>query len=68
MFVLQLTETQEFHRKLNEDSLLHAPEFVIKPRSHTVWEKQNARLNCTVRGWPEPRVTWYACLFISIVS
>ncbi|XP_070796704.1 myomesin-1 isoform X4 [Pituophis catenifer annectens] len=54
-----LTETQEFHRKLNEDSLLHAPEFVIKPRSHTVWEKQNARLHCTVRGWPEPRVTWY---------
>ncbi|XP_013916279.1 PREDICTED: myomesin-1 [Thamnophis sirtalis] len=54
-----ITETQEFHRKLNEDSLLHAPEFVIKPRSHTVWEKQNARLHCTVRGWPEPRVTWY---------
>ncbi|XP_063155210.1 myomesin-1 isoform X1 [Candoia aspera] len=54
-----LTETQEFHRKLNEDSLLHAPEFVIKPRSHTVWEKQNVRLHCTVRGWPEPRVTWY---------
>ncbi|XP_039206961.1 myomesin-1 isoform X3 [Crotalus tigris] len=58
-FKKTLTETQEFHRKLNEDSLLHAPEFVIKPRSHTVWEKQNARLNCTVRGWPEPRVTWY---------
>ncbi|KAM6457254.1 myomesin-1 isoform 3-T3 [Liasis olivaceus] len=54
-----LTETQEFHRKLNEDSLLHAPEFVIKPRSHTVWEKQNVRLHCTVRGWPVPRVTWY---------
>ncbi|XP_026527663.1 myomesin-1 isoform X3 [Notechis scutatus] len=54
-----LIETMEFHKKLNEDSLLHAPEFVIKPRSHTVWEKQNARLHCTVRGWPEPRVTWY---------
>uniref|UniRef100_A0A670YGL1 Myomesin-1 n=1 Tax=Pseudonaja textilis TaxID=8673 RepID=A0A670YGL1_PSETE len=54
-----LIETLEFHKKLNEDSLLHAPEFVIKPRSHTVWEKQNARLHCTVRGWPEPRITWY---------
>ncbi|XP_061452133.1 myomesin-1 isoform X1 [Rhineura floridana] len=54
-----LSDTEEFHRKLNEDSLLHAPEFVIKPRSHTVWEKQNVRLHCTVTGWPEPRVTWY---------
>ncbi|XP_066478906.1 myomesin-1 isoform X1 [Tiliqua scincoides] len=54
-----LIETEEFRRKLNEDSLLHAPEFVIKPRSHTVWEKQNVKLHCTVTGWPEPRVTWY---------
>ncbi|XP_019402147.1 PREDICTED: myomesin-1 isoform X2 [Crocodylus porosus] len=54
-----IEETQEFHRRLNEDKLLHAPEFVIKPRSHTVWEKQNVKLHCTVTGWPEPRVTWY---------
>ncbi|XP_019897445.2 M-protein, striated muscle isoform X9 [Esox lucius] len=44
---------------MNEDSLMHAPEFVIKPRSHTVWEKQCVRLHCTVSGWPEPRVVWY---------
>ncbi|XP_029446928.1 myomesin-1 isoform X3 [Rhinatrema bivittatum] len=54
-----LEETEEFHRKLNEDRLLHAPEFVIKPRSHTIWEKQNMKFHCTVSGWPEPRVTWY---------
>ncbi|XP_048363866.1 myomesin-1 isoform X2 [Sphaerodactylus townsendi] len=54
-----LRETEEFRRKLNEDSLLHAPEFVIKPRSHTIWEKQNIKLHCTVTGWPEPRLTWY---------
>uniref|UniRef100_A0A8D2JEY2 Myomesin 1 n=1 Tax=Varanus komodoensis TaxID=61221 RepID=A0A8D2JEY2_VARKO len=56
---LILRETEEFRRKLNEDGLLHAPEFVIKPRSHTVWEKQNVKLHCTVAGWPEPRLTWY---------
>uniref|UniRef100_A0A8D3B5S7 Myomesin-1 n=1 Tax=Scophthalmus maximus TaxID=52904 RepID=A0A8D3B5S7_SCOMX len=38
---------------------MHAPEFVIKPRSHTVWEKQCVRLHCTVSGWPDPRVVWY---------
>ncbi|XP_042299045.1 myomesin-1-like isoform X2 [Sceloporus undulatus] len=54
-----LRETEEFHRKLNEDSLLHAPEFIIKPRSHTIWEKQNVKFHCTVTGWPEPRLTWY---------
>ncbi|XP_077952109.1 myomesin-1 isoform X9 [Gasterosteus aculeatus] len=44
---------------MNEDSLMHAPDFVIKPRSHTVWEKQSVRLHCTVSGWPDPRVVWY---------
>ncbi|XP_035804595.2 M-protein, striated muscle isoform X4 [Amphiprion ocellaris] len=44
---------------MNEDSLMHPPEFVIKPRSHTVWEKQCVRLHCTVSGWPDPRVVWY---------
>uniref|UniRef100_A0A8C4I2B2 Myomesin-1 n=1 Tax=Dicentrarchus labrax TaxID=13489 RepID=A0A8C4I2B2_DICLA len=38
---------------------MHPPEFVIKPRSHTVWEKQCVRLHCTVSGWPDPRVVWY---------
>jgi len=46
-------------KRMNEDSLMHAPEFVIKPRSHTVWEKQCVRLHCTVSGWPDPRVVWY---------
>ncbi|XP_006891485.1 PREDICTED: myomesin-1 [Elephantulus edwardii] len=54
-----LEETEAYHRKLNEDSLLHAPEFIIKPRSHTVWEKENVKLHCSVAGWPEPRLTWY---------
>ncbi|KAM4029163.1 myomesin-1 isoform 2-T2 [Anomaloglossus baeobatrachus] len=54
-----LEETEEFHKKINEDTLLHAPVFIIKARSHTVWETQNVKFHCTVSGWPEPRVTWY---------
>uniref|UniRef100_H2QE77 Myomesin 1 n=1 Tax=Pan troglodytes TaxID=9598 RepID=H2QE77_PANTR len=54
-----LEETETYHAKLNEDHLLHAPEFIIKPRSHTVWEKENVKLHCSIAGWPEPRVTWY---------
>ncbi|CAI9602040.1 unnamed protein product [Staurois parvus] len=41
------------------DTLLHAPVFIIKPRSHTIWETQTVKFHCTVSGWPEPRVTWY---------
>nr|XP_020475412.1 myomesin-1 isoform X2 [Monopterus albus]XP_020475413.1 myomesin-1 isoform X2 [Monopterus albus] len=55
----KIHEHEEHFKRMNEDSLLHAPEFVIKPRSHTIWEKQCVRLHCTVSGWPEPRVVWY---------
>lgn len=55
---LQIHEHGEHFKRMNQDSLMHPPEFVIKPRSHTVWEKQCVRLHCTVSGWPDPRVVW----------
>ncbi|TNN65810.1 Myomesin-1 [Liparis tanakae] len=54
----RIYEHGEHFKRMNEDSLMHAPEFVIKPRSHTVWEKQCVRLHCTLSGWPDPRVVW----------
>uniref|UniRef100_A0A672P6K0 Myomesin 1 n=1 Tax=Sinocyclocheilus grahami TaxID=75366 RepID=A0A672P6K0_SINGR len=59
----QIYENEEYHKRLNEDSLMHTPEFVIKPRSHTVWEKQCVRLHCTISGWPEPRVSYTSILY-----
>uniref|UniRef100_A0A8B9LH12 Myomesin 1a (skelemin) n=1 Tax=Astyanax mexicanus TaxID=7994 RepID=A0A8B9LH12_ASTMX len=50
---------QEFHKKMNPDSLTHPPEFTVKPRGQTVWEGKNVTLHCTVAGWPKPRVAWY---------
>uniref|UniRef100_A0A3B3IJT1 Myomesin 1 n=1 Tax=Oryzias latipes TaxID=8090 RepID=A0A3B3IJT1_ORYLA len=58
-FYFQIHDHEEHFKRMNEDSLMHPPEFVIKPRSHTVWEKQCVRLHCTVSGWPDPRVIWY---------
>ncbi|XP_076014028.1 myomesin-1 [Genypterus blacodes] len=55
----RIHDHEEHYKRMNEDSLMHPPEFVIKPRSHTVWEKQCVRLHCTVTGWPDPRVVWY---------
>uniref|UniRef100_S4RYG4 Myomesin 1 n=1 Tax=Petromyzon marinus TaxID=7757 RepID=S4RYG4_PETMA len=36
-----------------------APQFLVKPRSHSVWEKSSTRFMCTVQGFPEPYVKWY---------
>ncbi|CAK6970211.1 myomesin-1 [Scomber scombrus] len=55
----RIHEHGEHFKRMNEDSLMHAPDFVIKPRSHTVWENQCVRLHCTVSGWPDPRAVWY---------
>ncbi|KAM7390295.1 hypothetical protein PAMA_008459 [Pampus argenteus] len=55
----RIHDHEEHFKRINKDSLMHPPEFVIKPRSHTVWEKQCVRLHCTVSGWPDPRVVWY---------
>ncbi|KAB5579521.1 hypothetical protein PHYPO_G00195990 [Pangasianodon hypophthalmus] len=55
----RIHDNEEYHKHLNEDNLMRSPEFVIKPRSHTVWENQCVRLHCTVTGWPEPRIVWY---------
>ncbi|XP_049338419.1 myomesin 1a (skelemin) isoform X1 [Astyanax mexicanus] len=55
----KMQEKQEFHKKMNPDSLTHPPEFTVKPRGQTVWEGKNVTLHCTVAGWPKPRVAWY---------
>lgn len=55
----QIHDHEEHFKRMNVDGLMHPPEFVIKPRSHTVWEKQCVRLHCTVSGWPDPRVVWW---------
>ncbi|XP_036375078.1 myomesin 1a (skelemin) [Megalops cyprinoides] len=55
----KLLEREEFQRKMNADSLTHHPEFMVKPKSYTVWENQSVTLHCTVAGWPKPLVTWY---------
>ncbi|XP_018612972.2 M-protein, striated muscle-like isoform X1 [Scleropages formosus] len=58
-FSRKMHEKEEFQKKMNADSLTHPPEFMVKPRSYTVWENQTVTFHCTVAGWPKPRVAWY---------
>uniref|UniRef100_A0A4W3J6W1 Myomesin 2a n=1 Tax=Callorhinchus milii TaxID=7868 RepID=A0A4W3J6W1_CALMI len=46
-------------RLLCEDAISRAPEFLVRLRSHTVWEKSYVKLFCTVQGFPMPQVRWY---------
>ncbi|XP_063075232.1 myomesin 1a (skelemin) isoform X2 [Engraulis encrasicolus] len=52
-------ENQQFTKLMNEDSLAHPPEFIVKPKGQTVWEGKTVTLHCTVAGWPKPRIAWY---------
>ncbi|XP_075926109.1 myomesin-1 [Petromyzon marinus] len=55
----KIHQRAQFKHRMNVDSKLHAPEFTIKLRSHTVWEGSGVQFRSTVHGWPEPVVTWY---------
>ncbi|XP_034038782.1 myomesin 1a (skelemin) [Thalassophryne amazonica] len=54
-----IEERVKMRKKMNQDSLMHCPEFILKPRGQTVWEGETVTLHCTVAGWPKPRVAWY---------
>uniref|UniRef100_A0A8C4Q4G4 Myomesin 1 n=1 Tax=Eptatretus burgeri TaxID=7764 RepID=A0A8C4Q4G4_EPTBU len=59
MIGLNVEEHLKHWRHMNKDGLLYAPEFTIKLRSHTVWEKSNIQFACTIQAWPRPTVCWY---------
>uniref|UniRef100_A0A8C5I8G4 Myomesin-2-like n=1 Tax=Gouania willdenowi TaxID=441366 RepID=A0A8C5I8G4_GOUWI len=57
--IRQSAERVELSKTVNLYSLMHRPEFIIKPRGQTVWEGKTVKLHCTVAGWPKPRIAWY---------
>uniref|UniRef100_UPI00358F10D3 myomesin-1-like n=1 Tax=Myxine glutinosa TaxID=7769 RepID=UPI00358F10D3 len=62
-YQLEVNKKVEEHlrhwRNMNKDGMLYGPEFTIKLRSHTVWEKSNIQFACTIQAWPRPTVCWY---------
>ncbi|MBN3297714.1 MYOM3 protein, partial [Amia calva] len=46
-------------KKFLEDRRMRPPDFIIPLRSHTVWERMEVKLSCTVQGYPKPEVKWY---------
>uniref|UniRef100_A0A8C5FEX9 Myomesin 2 n=1 Tax=Gadus morhua TaxID=8049 RepID=A0A8C5FEX9_GADMO len=44
---------------VREEPMIRGPKFVVRLRSHTVFENSPIKLFCTVEGFPVPIVTWY---------
>ncbi|KAF4089979.1 hypothetical protein AMELA_G00044650 [Ameiurus melas] len=52
------------HRKIpekyiRESSMIRGPKFLVRLRSHTVFENTPVKLFCTVEGYPRPQVKWF---------
>uniref|UniRef100_A0A8C1ZS18 Myomesin 2 n=1 Tax=Cyprinus carpio TaxID=7962 RepID=A0A8C1ZS18_CYPCA len=46
---------------IREESMIRGPKFVVRLRSHTVYENSAIKLFCSVEGYPTPQVKCYAC-------
>ncbi|KAF7661326.1 hypothetical protein LDENG_00264160 [Lucifuga dentata] len=44
---------------VREEPMIRGPQFVVRLRSHTVFENTPVKLFCTVEGFPMPVVKWY---------
>ncbi|TRY90326.1 hypothetical protein DNTS_018623, partial [Danionella cerebrum] len=44
---------------IREESMIRGPQFVVRLRSHTVFENSAIKLFCSVEGYPTPHVKWF---------
>ncbi|KAK2853012.1 hypothetical protein Q7C36_008213 [Tachysurus vachellii] len=44
---------------IRESSMIRGPKFLVRLRSHTVFENTPVKLFCTVEGYPSPQVKWF---------
>uniref|UniRef100_A0A8B9JN22 Myomesin 2 n=1 Tax=Astyanax mexicanus TaxID=7994 RepID=A0A8B9JN22_ASTMX len=49
---------------IRESSMIRGPKFLVRLKSHTVFENTPIKLFCTVEGYPTPHVK--VCLFLSL--
>ncbi|XP_056105406.1 myomesin-2 [Rhinichthys klamathensis goyatoka] len=44
---------------IREESMIRGPKFLVRLRSHTVFENSAIKLFCSVEGYPTPHVKWF---------
>uniref|UniRef100_A0A4W6CMI8 Myomesin 2 n=1 Tax=Lates calcarifer TaxID=8187 RepID=A0A4W6CMI8_LATCA len=47
------------NKYVREEPMIRGPKFLVRLRSHTVYENTPVKLFCTVEGFPMPVIKWY---------
>ncbi|XP_035256170.1 myomesin-2 [Anguilla anguilla] len=55
----EVVKTKVSEKYIREESRIRGPEFLVRLRSHTVFENTSVKLFCTVHGYPTPYVKWF---------
>ncbi|XP_070411037.1 myomesin-2 [Nothobranchius furzeri] len=57
--IQEVVRTKMVEKYVREEPMVRGPQFIIRLRSHTVFENTPIKLFCTVEGFPMPVVKWY---------
>ncbi|XP_061084422.1 myomesin-2 isoform X2 [Conger conger] len=55
----EVVKRKSSEKYIREESRISGPEFLVRLRSHTVFENAAVKLFCTVEGYPTPTVKWF---------
>ncbi|KAK1791436.1 hypothetical protein P4O66_013449 [Electrophorus voltai] len=57
--IKRVVEKKVPEKYVRESSMIRGPKFLVRLRSHTVFENTLVKLFCTVEGYPTPQVSWF---------
>ncbi|XP_053295212.1 myomesin-2 [Pleuronectes platessa] len=57
--IQEVVRTKMDCKYIREEPMIRGPHFLVRLRSHTVFENTSVQLFCTVEGYPMPIVKWY---------
>ncbi|XP_016525839.1 myomesin-2-like [Poecilia formosa] len=57
--IQEVVKTKLGEKYVREEPMIRGPQFLVRLRSHTVFENTPIKLFCTVEGYPMPVVKWY---------
>uniref|UniRef100_A0A3B3D3C5 Myomesin-2-like n=1 Tax=Oryzias melastigma TaxID=30732 RepID=A0A3B3D3C5_ORYME len=57
--IQEVVKAKMVDKYVREEPMIRGPQFLVRLRSHTVFENTPIKLFCTVQGFPMPVVKWY---------
>lgn len=57
--IQEVVRSKVSDKYVREEPMIRGPQFLVRLRSHTVFENTPIKLFCTVEGYPTPVIKWY---------